>query len=257
MSFLLEPFIIFLLLLVGVGGGIIAGMGGPGGIPVIIGLNLLLALSPPVAAATASGIFLVASIVATGLYWHSDGIDWRLAALIGIPAIVGAHVGTRISTGLTGQAFDQLLGVVLLLAAIGLLYRQYRIDRDDADVGVELRGRTLTAVIAVAGGLIGTIAGSTGFGGPVLSIPLLLLLGFGPITAIGAGLASGIVITLNATLGHGLQGNLPELVPLALIGVPYVSSQLLGWYYVHAVTERVVTYSIAALAALAGLFFLV
>lgn len=252
----MEPVILLLLLLVGIGGGIVAGMGGPGGIPVIIGLNVLLVLSPPVAAATASGIFLVATIVATSLYWYSDGIDWSLAVLIGVPAIVGAHVGTRISPGLTSQTFDQLLGIVLFLAAIGLVYRQRRLRSDDATIGLEMGDRFRSTVVALAGGAIGIVAGFTGFGGPVLSIPFLLLLGFAPITAIGAGLASGVVITLNTTLGHGLQGNLPELVPLGLIGVPYVVSQLVGWYYVHAVSERVVTYSIAALAALAGLFFL-
>lgn len=257
MSFLLEPVIFLLLLLVGVGGGVVAGMGGPGGIPVIIGLNVLLVLSPPVAAATASAIFLVATLVATGLYWYSDGIDWSLAVLIGVPAIVGAHVGTRISPGLTGQTFDRILGLVLLLAAIGLVYRQRKLGASDAAFGLDLDERFRLAVVAVAGGVIGIVAGFTGFGGPVLSIPFLLLLGFAPITAIGAGLASGIVITLNTTLGHGIQGNLPELVPLGLIGVPYVVSQLLGWYYVHAVSERIVTYSIAALAAVAGLFFMI
>lgn len=237
-------------------GGVVAGLGGPGGIPVIISLNILLVLSPPVAAATASGIFLVATVVATGLYWYSDGIDWSLAVLIGAPAVVGAHVGTRISPGLTSQTFEQALGVVLFVAAAGLVYRQYTLDPTETATSLDIGDRLRATLVAVAGGLIGVVAGVTGFGGPVLSIPFLLLIGFAPITAIGAGLASGVLITMNTTLGHGLQGNLPELVPLGLIGVPYVVAQLLGWYYVHAVSARVVTFTIAALAALAGVFFL-
>lgn len=249
--------VLVVLILVGVAGGFIGGLGGPGGIPVILSLNLLLVLSPNVAAATASSIFIIATITATGMYFYSDGIDWRLAAVVGVPALVGTHAGTRVSTYLSVRAFEYVLGGVLLLAAAGIWYQQQRGDTDASSATQNPSGRKAAGVIAAGGFLIGTVAGITGIGGPALTVPFMILLGIGPITAVGAGLASGILITTNTTLGHVIQGNSPALVPFVVIGLPYVVSQVLGWKYVHAVSERTVSYTIAAVAAVGGVVVIV
>lgn len=251
---MIPSHLLVLLVLVGVAGGFIGGLGGPGGIPVILSLNLLLVLSPNVAAATASSIFVVATATATGMYFHSDGIDWELAGFVGVPALVGTHAGARISTVLSVRLFEYVLGGVLLLAAVGIWYQQ-RKDGPDAP-GREKRGSRIKTVIAVGSLGIGTVAGITGIGGPALTVPFMLFLGIGPITAVGAGIASGVLISTNTALGHVIQGNPPALAPLVVIGVPYVASQVLGWKYVHAVSDRTVSYSIAAIAAAGGVVVL-
>lgn len=237
-----------LLVLVGILGGVIGGIGGPGGIPVVITLNVALALSSTVAAATASSIFVLATITATGLYLYSDGIEWLLAATVGVPAVVGTHVGTRVAVGLPLAAFEQILGGTLLLAAVGIVYQQQRKHRTGSDPSSEWQTKPKVVLVATGSLLIGVTAGITGIGGPALIIPFLLVLGIEPITAIGAGLASAILITTNSALGHVLLGSPPALVPAVVIGVPFVLSQVIGWKYVHSVSERTVAYSIAALA---------
>lgn len=251
---LIDP-AIFLLLLSGILGGIVAGMGGPGGLPVIISLNILVVTSPSVIAATTSSIFVVATITATGLYWYSDGIAWVLAGLIGVPAIIGTHIGTRFSPYLPIDIFETILGLVLFLAVLGIIYKQRKnpekiSEEDTRDIQVQ------TVFIVIGGFGIGIIAGITGIGGPALSVPLLLIINISPITAIGAGLASGILITISTTIGHTLQGNAPALVPFIVIGVPYVCSQFLGWHYVHVVSQQTIAYSIAALSTLAAIMFI-
>lgn len=246
--------VLVLLVLVGVVGGVIGGMGGPGGIPVVISLNLLLVVSPSIAAATASSIFVISTITATGMYFYSDGIDVRLVGVVGVPALLGTHAGARISTVLSVRLFEYVLGGVLLLAAVGIWYQQ---QKGDSSTRQNNRGRKTTVIIGVGSLLIGTVAGITGLGGPALTVPFMMLLGIGPVTAVGAGLASGILITVNTTLGHAVQGNLPALVPFVVIGFPYVISQVLGWKYVHSVSERTVSYSIAAIAAVGGVVVLV
>ena len=176
---------LLLLAVIGLCSGVVGGIGGPGGIPVIVSLNLLLVLSSPVVAATTSSIFVVATVTATALYRYSDGIEWGLAVLVGVGSL-----------------------------------------------------------------LVGVVAGITGIGGPALTVPLLLVVGMAPITAIGAGLASGVLITVAAALGHAVQGNPPALLPAIVVGVPYVCAQVVGWKYVHAVSERTVAYSIAGVAFL-------
>ncbi|MFB6252023.1 MAG: TSUP family transporter [Halobellus sp.] len=253
---MLSAGLLILLVATGVFGGTIAGIGGPGGIPVLLILNLVLAFSPSVAAATASSIFIVATVVATGLYYYSDGIDWVLAAVVGIPALIGTHTGTAVSGALSSGRFESILGSVLILSAVGIAY-QHRKGVSDGQSVVAMQSETaIYAVIALGSASIGVLAGITGIGGPALTIPMMVLLGINPIVAIGAGLASGIIITINTTVGHLLRANAPALLPVAAIGIPYVISQVLGWKYVHTVSERAISYSIAAVAVAGGLVFI-
>lgn len=242
---------------VGVLGGVIAGIGGPGGIPVLIALNVSVVLSPSVTAATASSIFVVATVTATGLYYYSDGISWTLAAAVGIPALVGSQIGTRISPQLSVRVFELILGGVLLLSAAGIVYQRRR-TTPEGSVRTERWGETaIRGVIALGSLVIGVLAGITGLGGPALTIPLMIFFGINPLVAIGAGLASGVLITLSTTAGHVVQGNTPALVPFAVIGIPYVLSQVIGWKYVHSVSERSVSYTIAGIAVVGGCFFII
>lgn len=249
--------LLIILVATGVLGGTIAGIGGPGGIPVLLILNLFLGLSPPVAATTASSIFIIATVIATGLYYYSDGINWTLALVVGVPALLGTHVGTVASGALSPHRFEMILGGVLLLSALGIMYQQLHTSSDDWFSVDAWNETTVHAVIALGSASIGILAGITGIGGPALTVPLMILLGINPIVAIGAGLASGVLITVNTTIGHLLRGNAPALLPVIAIGVPYIVSQVLGWKYVHIVSERAVSYSIAAIAAAGGLFLIV
>jgi Sulfite exporter TauE/SafE. len=235
------------LALVGGVGGVVAGMGGPGGIPVIVALNILLALSTPVVAATASSVFVVATLMATALYLYSDGIEWALAAAVGAPAVIGAHAGTRLAPSLSVALFEYVLGGTLLLIAVGIVYRQRMVSHGQSGAS-GWRAGPKPAIIVAGSLLIGVVAGITGIGGPALTVPFMLLIGVAPIVAIGAGLASGILITVNSALGHALQGNLPALAPVLVVGVPFVLAEVLGWKYVHSVPERTVAYTLAAFA---------
>lgn len=246
-----TPELLVLLGVIGLLGGVIAGVGGPGGIPVLLVLNVVLVLPPTVAAATASSIFIAATITATGLYYHSDGIDWTLAATVGFPALVGTHLGARLSADLSPRIFELVLGGVLCLAALSIVYQQRRTD--GRSIANDWSRAASRIAVGLGSLLIGVLAGITGIGGPALTIPLMIVLGVNSIVAIGAGLASGILITANTTLGHVLQGTEPSLVPTVAIGGPYVVAQVLGWKYVHTVSESAVSYTIAAIAALGGL----
>lgn len=240
--------LLLLLALVGAAGGVVGGIGGPGGIPVILTLTVVVALPSTTAAATASAVFVVATVTATALYRHSDGIDWRLAALVGAPAVVGTHLGTRLAPSLSVARFESVLAATLLLAVAGIVYRHHwgagAVASPDERRGI---GRRLFVGLGSLG--VGVAAGVTGIGGPALTVPLMLVAGVTPVTAIGAGLASGVLITGNAVVGHALQGTAPALGPALAVGLPYVLAQVLGWRYVHSVSPRTVAYTIAGVGA--------
>ena len=85
----------------------------------------------------------------------------------------------------------------------------------------------------------------------------MIFLGIESKTAIGAGLASGVLITINSTIGHAINATTPQLELVIIIGIPTLIAQTIGWKYVHAISEKHAAYSIAVIGIIGGVFFAV
>jgi uncharacterized membrane protein YfcA len=109
-----------LLELLGIGlvAGFLSALFGVGGGVVIV--PLLLARSWPIKVAAATSL---AAIIATAIFgavrysWSGD-VDFGDAALIGIPAIVGSILGTRLQKGIDPAPLQ--LGFAVLMAVVGV-----------------------------------------------------------------------------------------------------------------------------------------
>jgi len=110
------------------------------------------------------------------------------------------------------------------------------------------RGKLLALGLGVGFG-----SALTGTGGPVLLVPLLLLLGVAPLTAIGTAQVIQLPIAVFATMGYALYGNL-DLVVGTLLGVSQALAVLLGARLAHALPTTQLRRAVAfALIAAAGL----
>ena len=79
-------------------------------------------------------------------------------------------------------------------------------------------GRTNRAVgirLAVMGGAVGVISGLTGAGGSVLTVPIMILMGYTPLTAVVSGVAYVTAVSAVGTVGNALHGD----VDFALAGL--------------------------------------
>jgi uncharacterized protein len=109
-----------LLELLGIGlvAGFLSALFGVGGGVVIV--PLLLVRSWPIKVATATSL---AAIIATAIFgavrysWRGD-VDFSDAALIGIPAIAGSILGTRLQKSIDPAPLQ--LGFAVLTAAVGI-----------------------------------------------------------------------------------------------------------------------------------------
>jgi uncharacterized membrane protein YfcA len=114
---------LLLLVALGLGAGVLAGMFGVGGGLVIVpGLVLLLKLDPKMAAGTSLG----ALVLPTGLlgayeYYRSGYIDLKAAVVVAVGLFLGAYVGARIMIGLDPALTRRLYGIFLLLMGARLL----------------------------------------------------------------------------------------------------------------------------------------
>jgi hypothetical protein len=114
----------FKLALIGTAAGAFSGLFGVGGGTVIVPLLVLwLGYDERAATGTSLGaiVFIAAFAAGTqGLYGNVKVLD---GVLIGIPAIAGVTLGTRLQQRVSGPAISLLFAVVLLASAVDLVLR--------------------------------------------------------------------------------------------------------------------------------------
>ena len=172
-----------------------------------IALMALFGLSPAVMRPTA----LVLNILAAGFtsfrFVRAGLFSWRTLWPFLTGAAPMAFLGGAIQ--LPGQYYRPLVGVVLLLAAIRLLWPSRFRAFDEA--------REVPVAIGVMAGLcIGLLSGLTGTGGGIFLSPLLLLMGWSePRTASGVAAVFILCNSVSGLLGNFSQvGQLPAQLPL-------------------------------------------
>ena len=98
--------------LFGVGGGIIA-------VPLLI---LFVGLPPRVATATSLGAIAITALAGVVVYGFRGDVDVGYAALIGLPAAVGALIGTTAQQRLKSSSITYGFALLLSCIAVWLLW---------------------------------------------------------------------------------------------------------------------------------------
>lgn len=107
------------LVLIGLVAGVFSTVFGVGGGIIVVPLLVALAAFPAhAAAATSLGAILVTAAAGVALYAARGEVRPWYAALVGIPAVVGALVGTHLQQRLSGRNLS--LGFAGLLVVIGV-----------------------------------------------------------------------------------------------------------------------------------------
>jgi uncharacterized protein len=227
--------------------GLVAGVGitaiGPGGVLATIGLFALTSLSPAQVAGTAIVTHIATGALGTAAYTRSGQLrepaTRRTALILAVSALVGAPVGVVINGAVSDRVFGILLGVFVALVAALVLYRDRRTDpappvRHPAVPGIAAVG----VAVAVASGIVGV-------GGPLLAVPLLVVLGMPVLSALAAAQVQSVVIATVGTAGYLAAGAIDW--PLAaLVGIPELAGVLLGWVLARALPTRTLAYVLIA-----------
>lgn len=227
--------------------GLVAGVGitaiGPGGVLATIGLFALTGLSPAQVAGTAIVTHIATGALGTAAYTRSGQLrepaTRRTALTLAVSALLGTPLGVLINGTVSDRVFGILLGVFVALVAALVLYRDRRTDpaprvRHPAVSGIAAVG----VAVAVASGIVGV-------GGPLLAVPLLVVLGMPVLSALAAAQVQSVVIATVGTAGYLAAGAIDW--PLAaLVGIPELAGVLLGWVLARALPTRTLTYVLIA-----------
>lgn len=222
---------------------LVAGVGittiGPGGIFVTIALFLLLPIDPATVAGTASTTFVATGVMGSLSYLRSgelgSGHARELAIVLSVTAIGGAAMGTRLNLllservfGITLAAFVAGIGVVLVLREAGWFPHVSWVPTAPTP-------RRL--VFGIVGTGVGIAGGMLGVGGPVLAVPVLVVLGVPMLVGLAVAQVQSIVLAGAAAIGYAAVGAISWPL-VVLVGVPQVVGVYLGWRVAHAVPER-------------------
>jgi len=232
----LAIFLFVLALFAGIGISAI----GPGGIFVTIALFLFVPISSAEVAGTASATFIATGLLAAYLYRLSGdfavGYARETAIILSGMSIVGAVAGSQANLVIPDDVFGILLAVFVAVVGGIIVYRELvgLEPRNYLDSTTDLQRRALLSVLGFGVGFLG---GLLGVGGPVIMVPLLVILGVPMLISLAVAQVQSIFIAGFATAGYWLGDAVS--IPLAiLVGVPQLIGVVIGWRVAHLVAEE-------------------
>lgn len=210
-----------LLIALGFGGAVLAGLVGIGGAIVMIPLLLYV---PPLAGVAPLGMRAVAGatmvqVAAAGLagmlgHLAQGGWDGRLVLVLGGAMTLGSLAGALASSVVSAAGLTVVF-VALALAAAGLMLGRRRVP-PELEAGARLAFNTPLA--AILGVVTGMLVGLVGAGGGFLLVPLMLYVLRVPMRiAVGSSLGIVTMGALAGAAGKAATGQVPWEMALALV----------------------------------------
>ena len=215
---------------VGVLGGFVGLALGTMRLPVL----LLLGFAAPVAGGT--NILVSTTSAATGSIRHlrAGRVDWRVAAIMGIPAVVGAFLGGLSSDRVSESLLIGVAGALVVWQGAEFIWR-VELARLNVKTGDERLTAGREAAEGAIGFAVGAIGGAVGLILGSIRLPAMIrLLNIEPRIAAGTNLFIGFWLGLAGFVGHGLRGevDVPVLVAMSV-------TAMAGSWYGATLTGRV------------------
>ena len=169
---LLDPVTTILILIgVGLGAGTLGSLLGVGGGIIMVPALTLLGLSPVQTASTSLIAVATTSVSSTIEYSRQKRIEYRLGLEMAIFAIPGAVFGAILSEYLSEGSFKLYFGIILIIAAIYILYKNSILS----DTAAKKRSIVLRSAVFAATFGAGIISSLFGVGGGIIFVPAMLL----------------------------------------------------------------------------------
>lgn len=212
----------------------------------------LLGFAPEQMRPTALALNLLVGGIGLFRFWRGGHMRWRNVLPFVLASAPAAFFAAQVT--LPKESYSLLLGLVLLVAAIGVFRSASRAEHDDR----QSAGRRVPWLPGLLiGAAIGVLSGLTGTGGAIFLTPLLLFARWMPTReASGTSVAFVWINSLTGLAGllHA-SGTLPQALPLWLVAVALgavLGTQLgLRWMPVKALRHALgVVLVIAALKLL-------
>lgn len=228
--------------------GSLIGTVGVGGILLIPALSSLAHIDVHVAMGTALFSFIFTGILGTWLYQRHGSIKWRITIPVCIGSLFFGYIGSLANALCSSGILDMLLGAIIIFAGIYALF-----PAKGGTIKNHKEDRKKLILLLSIGCFVGFCSGLTGVGGPVLSVPLMVIIGFAPLTAIATSQVIQITAAISGSVGNYLNGfidiNFVIYITIAeLIGVA------LGAKIAHTISQSILKKVVSIVCIVVGSF---
>jgi hypothetical protein len=232
--------------------GFFIGTVGVGGVLLIPALALLAGLDIHQAAATGLFTFFFTGSLGTWLFYRHGSMDWRIALPVCAGSVVFSYLGAMVNSLIDTRMLALIIAAIIVFAGVYVLVPSRRGEGNYRDG----RGPAQQALLACVGAVAGFGSGLSGAGGALFSVPMMMVLGFVPLAAIGTSQVLQIIVALSGTAGN-LQFGAVDFTTAAWVSVFALLGVLLGARAAHAVSVFVLRCMAAGLCVAVGIFMLV
>lgn len=183
------------------------------------GMNLHLAM------ATSMWSFLLTATTGTVSYSRRGSVNWNMVLWLSIGIIPAAILGARVNALLPTGVLSIILATVIILAGLNALLKPPKVSEQIPGI----RALTLLPI----GAFVGFGSALTGTGGPILLIPVLLVMRVPTLIAIGVSQVIVLPLAAFSTVGYFFYGQINFAIGTSL-GVILALGVLVGVRIAHS-----------------------
>ncbi|MDJ0619068.1 MAG: sulfite exporter TauE/SafE family protein [Calothrix sp. MO_192.B10] len=188
--------------------GFMAGFLGVGGGTVLVPMQIALGYAPVQAVATSSLAIVITATSGTIQNWRMGFINFQRVILLGLPAVFTTQIGVYLANIFSSKVLLITFGLLLLLNILLVAWRK-RLILTETDAYNQQPTVDPNIARIITGGAAGILAGLFGVGGGIIMVPLQMVLLKEPIkVAIQTSLGVIVIISISASVGHALRGNI-------------------------------------------------
>jgi hypothetical protein len=203
------------------------------------------------AAATSLFSFLFTGILGTWLFQRRSSINWRIATPVCAGALIFGFLGATAAAYVDSRPLSIIIALIIVAAGIYIFIPQ-RASAHPRD-GRGWREQTLLTSVGATSGFG---SGFSGAGGPLFSVPLMVILGYVPLTSVATSQVLQIIAAASGSLGN-LRHGFIDWHTAALITVFELAGLIAGVRLAHVASPRVLRRLAGGLCIFSGGFLLV
>lgn len=219
---------------------------GVGGVLMVSYLALFAGLTIHQAAATSLFTFLFTGILGTWLYQRRGSIDWKISLPVCAAALVCGFLGAAAAAVVDPRPLALIIALVIVFAGLYVFLPQ-RASSEPRNG----RSPGETWLLAAVGAASGFGSGFSGAGGPLFSVPIMVILRYAPLTAVATSQVLQIVAATSGSLENFRHGFIDFKVAL-LVAVFELLGVVAGVRLAHVASALFLRRLAGALCVLTG-----
>ena len=198
------------------------------------------------------GCFLISGALGAWNYHKRGELPVTAALPLGISSLCGSLIGALIGQFFVSAHVKTVLYCVVLLSGIMIFVQELLGRKKVPEERIPGKG-----ILIPLGLITAVICALSGAGGPVLVMPLLVVLGMSVRTAVGTALFDSVFIAIPALLIYGSKGfSTGILLPMAVAFLAHAAGIWLGARIAGRVPQKPLKWGIGAFSILFSLWML-